>query len=135
HLKRAGYANLVAAAAKGASPEGARKAAALLDAKERVLETLTEAPAWLRDGAKAVKKAPPSWVKPDALPDLEVAGKKLAPEHVLAVVAALAASALDAPHPLVAGVKANATSASRDAFAWKLFLAWLAEGAASKDKW
>ena len=51
-----------------------------------------------------------------------------------ALLAALAASATEA-HPLVSAIREHATEASRDAFAWRLFEAWLTEGAPSKEKW
>ncbi len=49
-------------------------------------------------------------------------------------MSALTAS-LDEAHVLVKEIRERAAVASRDTFAWRLFEAWLAAGAPSKDKW
>ncbi len=144
-LKRAGYTDLIESAAKGASGEAAKKATALLEAKEKALAPMTKPPSWLADalaktkGLKAV-----SWIKAAQLPTVEIEGEALSPEHADALLSALAScneNAVKAKaakswiHPLVTAVHDHAEPASRDAFAWRLFEAWLTEGAPSKEKW
>jgi hypothetical protein len=48
---------------------------------------------------------------------------------------ALQTNTFDASGPLLSAVRENASPESRNAFAWRLFEAWLANGALSKDKW
>jgi hypothetical protein len=100
----------------------------LLDAKST--------PRWLSEAIAKVKAGKlPGWVSPAALPPLVVGERRLSDEQQLAVLAALQASALETPHPLVAGLREHGEREARDAFAWKLFEAWLGEGAPSKEKW
>jgi hypothetical protein len=54
---------------------------------------------------------------------------------VRAVVLALRKSTLAAPAPLVTAVKQNLDRGVLDAFAWRLFELWLAEGAPPREKW
>src|SRR5262249_39256743 len=77
------------------------------------------------------------WLNTAMLPSLEIdEGKKLGADHVKRLVAALAASTLDAPpHALVTAMRMHASEASRDAFAWRIFEEWLTSGASSKEKW
>jgi predicted DNA-binding WGR domain protein len=123
-LKRAGYTHLIPA-----------DAAVLKEAPEKVLPKMTAPPKWMADAlAKAKSLKVPPWVEAAQLPPIEADGKTLDGEHVTALLAALAKSA-DEMQPLVAAIRENATIESRDAFAWKLFEAWLTEGAPSKEKW
>ncbi len=69
------------------------------------------------------------------LPDLVVGEQRLTAAHVINLVAALAASTLEAPHPLVADVHNHVDAACRDAFSWRLFEEWLTNGTPPKDKW
>jgi hypothetical protein len=88
-LKQQGYARLIEAATKGASGDAAKKASALLEAKERVLGTFDKPPKWLAD---ALRSAPPkkkTWVDVSQLPPLEVEGKTLTAEQAASLVAAL----------------------------------------------
>jgi hypothetical protein len=48
---------------------------------------------------------------------------------------ALQASTLEAPHPLLRPLREHAAPERLDAFAWKLFESWIAEGAPPKEKW
>ena len=123
-IKRAGHTHLIPASA-----------AVLSEKAAKVLPAMASAPKWLEGPlAKAKTLKVPAWVGAGELPTLDVDGKTLAEEHVRALLAALASS-LDDMHPLVAAIREHATAASRDAFAWKLFEAWLTEGAPSKEKW
>jgi hypothetical protein len=123
-LKRAGYTHLIPA-----------DAAVLQEAPEKVLPKMSAPPKWMADAlAKAKSLKVPQWVEAAQLPSLEVDGKTLDVSHVEALLAACTKS-LDEMHPLVAGIRENASLESRDAFAWRLFEAWLTEGAPSKEKW
>jgi len=123
-LKRAGYTHLIPT-----------DAAVLKEAPEKVLPKMSAPPKWMADAlAKAKSLKAPQWVDASQLPPLEVDGKTLDVEHVTALLAALTKS-LDEMHPLVAGIRENASVESRDAFAWRLFETWLTEGAPSKEKW
>jgi hypothetical protein len=123
-IKRAGYTHLI--------PAGA---AVLSEKAEKVLPQMTSAPKWMEGPlAKAKSLKVPAWVNLSQLPPLAVDDKMLGEELVKALLAALAAS-VEKINPLVEAVREHATEASRDAFAWKLFEAWLTEGAPSKEKW
>ena len=135
-LKRAGHTKLIEAQMKGASEAATKKAQTLLDAKEKILKPLTKPPKWLADAlSKAASLKPVKWIEPSALPPLDVEGSTLTVDQVGKLLSALAASTVDKPHPLVTAVRERATPESRDAFAWRIFEAWLTEGAPSKEKW
>ncbi len=134
-LKKQGYSHLIEAAAKGASGDAAKKASTLLEAKEKVLGTFDKPPKWLADALRSVPTSKKMWVDPSQLPGLEVEGKTLTAEQVAALLATLATSTLEKPHALASAMRERATAESRDAFAWRLFEAWLTEGAPSKEKW
>jgi predicted DNA-binding WGR domain protein len=111
----------------------------VLEHEEKVYEPLDEktTPRWLSD-ALAVAPAPgklAGFAEPARLPPLLVGERRLNDAQVPAVLAALRASPLGSPHALVAALKQHADRASLDAFAWKLFELWLADGAPSKEKW
>ena len=123
-LNRAGYTYLIPA-----------DAAVLKEAPEKVLPKMTAPPKWMADAlAKAKSLKSPKWVEASQLPPIEADGKTLDAEHIVALIAALAASQ-DKMQPLVEAIRENASVESRDAFAWRLFEAWLTEGAPSKEKW
>ncbi len=134
-LKRAGYTQLIERAAKGASGDAAKKATAVLEAKEKILAPMSAPPKWMAAALKKVKAAKlPAWLEHAQLSALDIGGKSLTAEQTTALMSALAQS-LDKAHELVTAIRENATPESRDAFAWRLFEAWLAAGAPSKDKW
>jgi predicted DNA-binding WGR domain protein len=121
-----------------AAPEAADKVCrAVLEGAEVRLPAFDEArtPDWLRatDKVKATKAT--AWIAPEDLPPIVADGRSLNPAQLGAGLAALAASELGAPHPLVAALRAHADRRSLDAFAWSLFERWLADGASSKQKW
>lgn len=135
-LKKKGYGPLIQGAAAAMPPEGrARVQQEVVDHAEVELPLLDEAttPAWLA-GAVAPKKRP-GWVAPADLPALEVDGRRATEAQVAAVLAALQASPLGEPQPLVRDLRAHADRAGSARFAWKLFERWLSEGAPSKEKW
>jgi hypothetical protein len=69
------------------------------------------------------------------LPPIAVGPNALGPEHVAELLGALQASTLETPHPLLRPLREQAAPEGLDAFGWKLFESWLAEGAPSKEKW
>jgi predicted DNA-binding WGR domain protein len=111
----------------------------VLEHEEKVYEPLDEktTPRWLSE-ALAAAPAPgklAGFADPARLPPLLVGGRRLNDGQVMAVLAALTASPLGSLDALVAALKQHADRASLDAFAWKLFELWLADGAPSKEKW
>ncbi len=136
---RRGRADFLRACLDATSPELAEKVRR--DVFERVEDVLPDldvdtTPDWLRTTCEEAKPLkPPGWVEPDALRPIHLEGRKLNPQQMKAVLAALSRSTLGSPHPLIAALKAHADRPSLDAFAWSLFERWLVEGAPSKEKW
>jgi hypothetical protein len=96
------------------------------------------APAWLAEALAAQKEkaaAPPEWAAAVRLPPLTVGDFRLGSGHVAAVLSALRGGSLTAPSPLIRALKKHLDPAALEAFAWKLFELWLAEGADPKDRW
>lgn len=99
-----------------------------------------EAPPWFREALAATQKPKrknplPGWAAPALLPPLPVEGGRLPDEAVAAVLAQLAAMPLETPRPLLSAVKEHVAGPARDAFAWKLYESWLADGAPNEEKW
>jgi hypothetical protein len=94
-----------------------------------------DTPQWLQQAAAAVPGKLPGWLHPGHLPPLALGDRLLTEGQVLAVVDALRQSTLEAPHPMIGPLKQHLDPASRDAFAWRLFELWQAEGAPAKDRW
>jgi hypothetical protein len=94
-------------------------------------------PAWLRQGLVTPGGLPPlpDWVRPANLLPLVVDGRRLNDDQARAVVGALAWSTLDTPHAVLALLKRHIAQPVLDAFAWKLFEQWMAEGAPPGQKW
>jgi predicted DNA-binding WGR domain protein len=140
-LKRQGYGRQIADAAKALpAQEQKRTQAEVVDRDEAVLQPFDarSTPAWLARGvadAATLKATAPAWVTPGHLPALAVEGRRLSDQQVAAVLAALQASTLDRPHPLIGDLRKHADAASADAFAWRLAERWLSDGASSKEKW
>jgi hypothetical protein len=85
--------------------------------------------------APGVKRPPvPAFAATNALPPLVPVPGTAAPDADLLLVQ-LAWSNADEVHPGVLAAKAGYTPASRAAFAWALFEAWLAAGAPPKASW
>jgi predicted DNA-binding WGR domain protein len=119
--------------------EAARVREALAERQEPAYESLDmrKAPAPLRDAfARALAPAPlVGWATPANFPPILVGGRRMTDEQVLTVLNALRRSVLGAPDPLLPALKQNADRPSLDAFVWRLFETWLANGAPSKEKW
>ena len=155
----------VAAGAKGKAREAARKAlrVLVLNGQRAMVAKVAarygdNAVAALRDDVidldpldvfpKKLPQLPPFW---DAAslprPELRGDGGVLGDTAVLSDTAVLGDTAMDAlgtmlafssiddPYPGIAEVRAACTPESLSRFAWALFEAWLAAGAASKQKW
>ncbi len=140
-LRRRGFAPLLAAALDRQLPEVAALARAALANAGRDLVPFDAAttPDWLHAALVAVKAPVPSkrttWIAADDLPSVVVGGRRLANAQVTALLDALGQSTLETPHPLVSALKAHADRASLDLFAWRLFEAWLIEGAPPRENW
>lgn len=138
-LKRKGGEALIRSAAEQLPQEAQERLnAEVLEYQDAAGDPLDEesTPEWLKTGlAAAAKKKAPTWITAEELPSITVGGRPLNEGQVPGVLAALAASKLEEPEELVRSLKQHADQASLDAFAWRLFERWLAEGAPSKEKW
>ncbi|HZT79336.1 MAG TPA: DUF4132 domain-containing protein, partial [Gemmataceae bacterium] len=138
--KKKGHADFIVEQLKGVAAEvAARVREAVLEHEEKVYEPLTgkTTPRWL---SRALAAAPavgklPGFADPASLPPVLVDGRRLNDEQARALLAALKASPLGAPQGLVAALKQHADAASLDAFAWRLFDAWLVNGGPPGEKW
>jgi predicted DNA-binding WGR domain protein len=138
--KRRGAAEFIEEQLKSAHREAAERVRQeVLQHEEKVYEVLTDqtTPAWLSGALAAAPAAGkyPSFADPARLPPLLVEGRRLSDAQVASVLAALRASGLGAPHTLLSALKQHADRLPLDAFAWRLFEQWLADGAPSKEKW
>jgi hypothetical protein len=75
----------------------------------------------------------PDWLKLAALPGVTLGGQVLAETQVLDLLAALKASILTAPHPLVRLVKAEGEAIAE--WAWAVFWSWHHGNGEGKDNW
>jgi hypothetical protein len=137
---RKGHADFIAGQLKAAPADVAGKVhEAVLERAEKVYPPLDAktTPPPLRDAlAKALSPVPlAGWATPANLPPLLVDGRRLGDNHVLTVLSALRRSLLAAPDPLLRAVREHADRAALDAFVWRLFELWLANGAPPKEKW
>lgn len=138
--KKKGHEKLIAACLKDANAdvaEAVRKA--VLGFAEKEYAPLKAAPLWLKKALDAAAKATPGklppWATPTAMAPILVGDKRLDDAQVLAVLHALQRSTLASVDPLIKALRENADPGALDAFAWKLFSLWQAEGASSKEKW
>ncbi|MCC7534579.1 MAG: DUF4132 domain-containing protein [Deltaproteobacteria bacterium] len=134
-MAKTGHAAVIAANAAVAAASAVKTVAAVTSPTADLPELDAPPRALAEALAKARSLKVPGWVEPAVLPPVVVEGRRLAEADVRALIGALAASTLEEPHPLVRQVAALATPPSRDRFAWRLFTAWLAEGAPSKERW
>src|SRR5439155_4221329 len=95
-------------------------------------------PPWLREALEsswqAQERPLPGWVRVEALPPLVVGKHRLTDAHVRRMLSGLKQSTLRR-WPLVEEVRKHVAEPYRDAFVWKLFEMFLAEGGPSKDRW
>jgi hypothetical protein len=84
---------------------------------------------------KVKKPALPKFAAPKSLPKLVASSGKVDDADVEKLLVELAFSNADEVHPGVLAAKRRFTSASRAAFAWALFEAWLVAKADPKDAW
>ncbi|HWA25368.1 MAG TPA: DUF4132 domain-containing protein [Lacunisphaera sp.] len=140
-LKRRGSDALIASLAPSLPPEAAQRIRQLvLDVNEVVLPELPPdaLPAWWREplAQAPLKKAKPvTWLQPTDLPALTLNQQRLGAAQVAELLQALQTSAGDNPHPILRSLRSGIDADSLDAFGWKIFQAWLGEGAPAKDKW
>jgi hypothetical protein len=138
--RRKGFGDFIDAQLKLAAPDVAAKVRdAVLGQEETVYLPLDDrtTPGPLRDAlaAPTARGKLPDWVRPTNLPPVLVAGRRLTEGQLAAVLAALKQSNIRARPALVAALLEHADRGSLDAFGWRLFELWLAEGAPAKDKW
>lgn len=141
-MKRKGYGAYIQTCIDHESAGVAEKIrASVLDVEEKEYIPFDEqtTPKWLQESLatlsiKSTKKA--SWsISPVDLPPIAIGEHRLNDSQVEAVLNALRQSKLDSFHAVVVAVKAHVDRPELDAFAWKLFEAWLVEGAPSKENW
>jgi len=112
--------------------------AKVLDVTEERFEELDSTPDWWTSAFQQMplrKQKPIDWIVPTDLPPVTLDGRSLNADHVAQLLGALQVSTLEAPHPLLPSLRAHADRDRLDAFCWKLFESWLADGAAAKNKW
>jgi hypothetical protein len=137
--KRKGREDFIRACLAAAPPDTAEKVRrGVLDRFELVATTIDAraTPDWLRSALdEAQRLKPPAWISTSGMPPILVGGRRLDEDQVRAVLAALARSTLNQPHPLVAGLRAHADRVALDIFAQAVFDRWLLEGAPVKERW
>lgn len=143
NLKRIGYVDNIRALLDETTDPAARTRAQteVIDMEEIVLLPLDESttPAWLTASLAAGKKKRsvqrPGWSAPQLLPPLPVDARCLNDEQMRAVIEAIATTALNVPHPLLAAIRENIAAPAREHLAWTLFTAWEQDGAPPKERW
>ncbi len=75
----------------------------------------------------------PDWLKLEVLPSVTIGGQALGETQVLDLLAAVKASTLTDPHPLVTLVKTEGQAIAE--FAWALFWSWHNGNGEGKDNW
>jgi predicted DNA-binding WGR domain protein len=135
-VKRSGQADAIVAAGGTELPERVRKDVIEFVDKVYAPFDASNTPEWLKSAAAdAPKPKLPGWLPAHAIPPVVVGDRRLSDAQAIALVGALQKSSFAEPHPLIKAVREHADGVSRDAFAWKLFEGWVAEGAPSKEKW
>lgn len=143
NVKRRGFANVIAAALKAAGKleAAARVQTEVLDREEKVYLPLDPArtPKPLKkafDEAAVGKRKPlPTWAEPGMLPPLLIGDRRLNDEQMATLQQVLAATPVTTSHPLLTAVRDAVDKHVRDAFSWKLFQQWQADGCPSAHKW
>ncbi len=137
--KREGWRAAIKEALEETTPEVRSKILSeVIEYEEKTYPLLTEkkAPQWFK---KALKEVPPgkpaSWVNVKDLPLLLIDEQQLEENHIEKILVALQKSSWENPLSLLTGLREKGDQGSLDSFAWKLFEAWLEEGAPSKEKW
>jgi hypothetical protein len=142
-VKRHGHAEVIAAALASVSkPEiASRIRAEVLEREEKVYQPLDQAstPPWLAEALAEVgkirAKSLPGWASPQALPPLTVGDKHLDDDQLRTVLDTLVATPVTTRHLLLSALREHVEKHVRDAFAWKLFQQWQAEGFPAAGKW
>ena len=75
----------------------------------------------------------PDWLKLEGLPGVTIGGQMLTEAQVLELLAALKASTLSDPHPLLKWVKAEGQAIAE--WAWAVFWSWHNGNGEGKDQW
>ncbi len=150
-LKRRGFTNLIRSRMEALpAPIAEALRSEVLDYEEKDYTPLDEqtTPEWLKaaltsDVTKSENIARTRDLPPILVPMSEgEEPRRLNNAQVGALLVALEQSALGKPgsllgkpHPLVTALREHADRRSADAFAWKLFEQWLADGGPAKAKW
>jgi hypothetical protein len=139
--KRKGHAALIEEGLTGLAPEeAARVRREVFERGGAVPPPFVEGePAWWQPAARESlgerPGSPPPWADPARLPPLPLGEHCLNESQVGELVLALRRSSPVVPLPLVREVKRRFDAPALDAFAWRLFELWLAEGGPADDKW
>jgi hypothetical protein len=119
-----------------AAAAAVRRAASEREARVPAAFDASNTPAWLAAAAAAGKvKALPEWVAVASLPPLVAEGHTLSGEQVRLVLGALQRSSLTSVDLLLVALRGHGRRESLEAFAWRLFEWWQAEGAPTAHKW
>jgi hypothetical protein len=141
-MKRKGYADFIQTYLDRESTEVAAKIrSSVLEVEEKSyipFDTNTT-PKWLQEslGTLAIaSKQKNTWqVDRVDLPPIVCGEYCLNNLQIESLLNALRQSRLDSPHPLVIAIKTHADPIELDAFAWRLFELWRADGSPSDEKW
>ncbi|MEQ1829395.1 MAG: DUF4132 domain-containing protein [Pirellula sp.] len=140
--RKQGHTEIIEAAIQACDDQtaAAKVRSLVLDFVERIYHPLTDAdtPKWLTAALAAqtaTKKKRPSWATPANLPPLILGDLRLSDAQVDATLQALAETNVSESNELLKALREHITKASRDEFAWKVFLSWQSDGYPSKEKW
>lgn len=127
-----------AAAAAGDAAVLEKVRAEILDVPDNGMPpfSASDTPEWLRPASGPARRVKlPAWLHPGDLPPVTVGKNRLSDAQVGQLLQCLRAASSGEKPALLSAVKTHADPAGLEAFAWRLFELWLAEGAPGKDKW
>lgn len=137
--KRKGRTALIEDQLRHAPADAAERVRKLvLDQAVKMYTPLDErtTPAWLREVLRGKKKAKlPDWLGRASLPVIPLDGDTCLNEEQVQLLLAALGRPFDAIESLFMGLKKHADRLALDAFVWKLFELWLAEGGPAADRW
>jgi hypothetical protein len=141
-IKRKGYTAYIQTCLAHESPEIAAAVRKLvLDVEEKEYTPFDQqtTPDWLQQSLATLTKTAQKkagWIiSATDLPPIAIQSYRLNDAQVEAVLQALRQSKVESLQALVTSIRNKCDRSTLDTFAWKLFEAWLAEGAPSKENW
>jgi hypothetical protein len=95
-------------------------------------------PDWLSkplSDLKANRTKLPGWINQAGIVPIVIDKRKLAPDHMAAILYACQQNSLTSNHPVVPLLKANVSATYLNRFAWTLFEGWMRDSGDLKEKW